>query len=191
VPGNLGVLDFSWPHPHIAAGGAHVPMHITPHGVNMHAKFARAESSRPDVATAKPFVLGAENLALITGEPGTTEISLYDENDRLLDAVDVAVTAAARIKYTGPYRATTAWYGPTLHVTATAYADDGLPLMGFWAIRAETSGAVELPAEEDDRMPDAEFVVQVLVAPATLHLVAHGASVSIPLAAPNPINAAW
>jgi hypothetical protein len=185
VVGKRSALDFAIPKPHLAAGGAHVPVYVTLHDKTVAAKFASAASSHPEVATAEPFDYAPENLAIVTGQPGTTEISLYDSAGKLLDAVDVEITAAAEVDLTTPLatdKPPTVLADVPLHVHAQALAADGLPLMGFWAVRVEAWGAIEMPELEHDHMPDADLAFRAYGPPAaTIGLVAYGARHDVPL----------
>ena len=157
TPGTYGRLDFYWPGSPLAAGGAHVPLHVARPSDGMPAAFARVDSTHPEVATATPFENGLENVAVFTAAAGTTEIRVYDDADALLDSIELTVRAAANIDIRGADSPVTVLANTILHVHLQPVDDNGVPLYGFFAVRAEFTGLAELPAREHDSLPMLDF----------------------------------
>jgi hypothetical protein len=177
--GKRATLELSWPGRRIAAD-ADVPV-LVRKADHSTTYVARVESSDPTVAKVAPLEYAWNVLYVKTGGPGTAELSFYDAHDALLDSFDLEVTAAAQVTYriaTGVIH-----QGYTTHIIATPYSADGEPLSGFWSVRAEPVGAVEVFAEEYDQLPDRDIALRLSKHVATVALIARGARTDLDLTA--------
>ncbi|MCU1281410.1 MAG: hypothetical protein JWM53_4956, partial [bacterium] len=117
--------------------------------------------------------MGLENLAIYTDGPGETTISLFDEKNTLLDSFSHAVVAPTSVQLdTQP--TPTVLRGSIVHVRAAP--DD---CIGWFSVRADAVGAVEVPEYERNDSTDFAFVVS---APsAKLDFTADGVRTELPV----------